>query len=58
MDKLSHFCFLFAANAQKHSSYDIGAKSKFFAIRITKCNSDHFSKLGPVDCKKMPKSHF
>ena len=36
MDKLGRFCVLFATNAHKHSSYDIGAKSKFFAIRIQK----------------------
>ena len=31
MDKLGRFCVLFATNAHKHSSYDAGAKSKFFA---------------------------
>ena len=35
-DELGHFCVLFAKNAHKHSSYDVGAKSKFFAIRIQK----------------------
>ena len=33
-DKLGRFCIRFATNAHRHSFYDAGAKTKFFANRI------------------------